>query len=78
MKHGDKFTIEGIGYSKKGHLVVNGRSTKTNRKMKAVRQVVYEVKDVVMGPVPSLVYINGEWPANGENAVPVCLLQGCA
>lgn len=49
IKLGDEFTIEGCGFSKKGHLVIGGRSAKTNRKMKAEVPIVYVVQKILKG-----------------------------
>lgn len=34
IKNGDKFTIDGCGKSPRGHVVLNGKSVKTGRKMR--------------------------------------------
>jgi len=46
MKKGDKFTVAGIGRGRKGQLIVDGINIKTKRKCKAIKRVVFTVKEV--------------------------------
>ena len=43
-KTGDKFTIEGLGKSARGHAVVDGKSVKSGNKLKVVKPFVFTVK----------------------------------
>lgn len=43
-KTGDKFTIEGLGKSARGHTIVNGKSVKSGNKLKVVNPFVFTVK----------------------------------
>jgi hypothetical protein len=43
LKTGDKFTIDGCGKSARGHIVINGRSVKTGRKMTVKNLTLFSV-----------------------------------
>lgn len=51
LKHGDKFTMDGCGYSARGHVVLWGRSVKTRRKMKVARLAKYIVEGNGTAPI---------------------------
>lgn len=43
LEAGDRVTFDGVGLSARGHLVINGRSVKTGRKMKVTTPTVFVV-----------------------------------
>lgn len=45
MKVGDKCTVEGVGLSAKGHLLIDGKSIRTGRKLKVKRMAEFVAKE---------------------------------
>lgn len=60
LKIGDKLTIDGLGYSSKGKLVMDGKLWGTNRKCKAVRPAVYTVTKILDGEINPPIAINAK------------------